>query len=84
MVLTIIDPNLERFLQPIVSTANIGQLAVDLLIASFSLQRIAVFDPTYFVPVVGAREDGLEGITTALEREPLCYYHVLCTWTYGV
>ncbi|KIM45204.1 hypothetical protein M413DRAFT_441885 [Hebeloma cylindrosporum] len=52
---------------PVVSTANVAQLAVDLIIASFSLQRVAVFDSSFLVPVVGAREDDQKGITTPLE-----------------
>ncbi|THH19976.1 hypothetical protein EW146_g1293 [Bondarzewia mesenterica] len=52
---------------PIVSTANVSQLAVDLLIASLSLRCIGAFDPQYLVPVVGAREDGEKGVTTPLE-----------------
>ncbi|GJJ06210.1 hypothetical protein Clacol_000399 [Clathrus columnatus] len=53
---------------PIVSVANVPQLAADILIATFSLSRIAVFDPKYHVPVVGARElsDHL-GVTTPCE-----------------
>lgn len=58
-----------KSLQPVVSTANIGQLAVDLLITNLSLEKIGDFDPKYFVPVVGAREDGRYGITTPMERE---------------
>jgi predicted ATP-grasp superfamily ATP-dependent carboligase len=50
-----------------VSTANVGQLAVDLLIASLRLERIGVFNPQYFIPVVGAREDACPGITTPYE-----------------
>lgn len=56
-----------RHSQPIVSTANVAQLAVDLLISSLSLQRMAVIDPAYFIPVVGPRDDGHIGITTPLE-----------------
>ncbi|TEB37415.1 hypothetical protein FA13DRAFT_1761747 [Coprinellus micaceus] len=52
---------------PIVSTANVAQLAADLLIATLSLKRIAILDPSYCIPVVGRREDGLGGITTPLE-----------------
>jgi len=52
---------------PVVSTANVGQLAADILIASWRLERIGVFDPQYFIPVVGAREDGRPGITTPYE-----------------
>jgi proteasome assembly chaperone 2 len=51
-----------------VSTANVGQLAADLLIASLTLDRIGTFDSRDLVPVIGAREDGGEGITTPLER----------------
>ena len=54
-----------------VSTANVTQLAVDLMIATLSLVRVAVLDPRYCVPVVGAREDGLNGITTPIECEHL-------------
>ncbi|KAF8160843.1 PAC2 family-domain-containing protein [Crassisporium funariophilum] len=57
----------KTILIPVVSTANVGQLAVDLIIASFSLTRVAILNPTYCVPVVGAREDGQKGITTPLE-----------------
>jgi proteasome assembly chaperone 2 len=53
--------------QPVVSTANIAQLAVDLLIASLSLRVIGVFDSRDLVPVVGGREDEGEGISTPLE-----------------
>ncbi|KAH9176311.1 PAC2 family-domain-containing protein [Lactarius sanguifluus] len=52
---------------PIVSIANIAQLAVDLLIASLSLRKIGIFDSRDLVPVIGGREDGEEGITTPLE-----------------
>ncbi|TFK23666.1 hypothetical protein FA15DRAFT_593721 [Coprinopsis marcescibilis] len=52
---------------PVVSTANVSQLAVDLISATFSLERIATLDPSHCIPVVGAREDGLPGITTPLE-----------------
>ncbi|KAF9784472.1 PAC2 family-domain-containing protein [Thelephora terrestris] len=52
---------------PVVSTANIGQLAVDLLISSLDLHRIGIFDPRDLVPVVAAREDDEPGITTPLE-----------------
>jgi hypothetical protein len=47
--------------------ANIAQLAVDLLIASLSLRKVGVFDSRDLVPVIGGREDGEAGITTALE-----------------
>jgi proteasome assembly chaperone 2 len=57
----------KSLIVPIVSTANVSQLAVDLLIASLSLKQIGIFDPKDIVPVVGGREDGLEGITTPLE-----------------
>ena len=57
------------FIKPVVSTANVGQLAVDLIIASLALERIAIFAPEYCVPAVGAREGGQQGITTPLERE---------------
>ncbi|KAI6040318.1 PAC2 family-domain-containing protein [Pisolithus marmoratus] len=53
--------------QPIVSVANVAQLTVDLITATFGLQRVGVFDPKYHVPVTGAREDGTPGITMPLE-----------------
>jgi hypothetical protein len=52
----------------VVSAANVGQLAVDLLIASLALERIGAFEPSDLVPVVGGREAGEEGITMPLER----------------
>ncbi|KAF5326326.1 hypothetical protein D9611_000028 [Ephemerocybe angulata] len=57
----------KTLIVPIVSTANVAQLAADLLIASLGLQQVAILDPSYCIPVVGGREDGLEGITTPLE-----------------
>lgn len=51
------------------STANIAQLAADLLIASLSLRAIGTFDSRDLVPVIGDREDGRQGVTTPLERE---------------
>jgi len=51
----------------VVSTANVAQLAVDLIITTLSLVRVAVLDSRYCIPVVGAREDGLNGITTPIE-----------------
>lgn len=56
--------------QPVVSAANVAQLAADLLIASLSLRLIGVFDSCDLVPVVGGRDDGEEGVSTPLEREP--------------
>ncbi|KAG6903065.1 hypothetical protein C0995_006252 [Termitomyces sp. Mi166 len=53
--------------QPVVSTANVSQLAADLLIASLSLKRMAIINPEFLVPVVGGREEGGEGITTPAE-----------------
>jgi PAC2 family len=55
--------------QPVVSTANIAQLAADLLISSLSLRAIGTFDSRDLVPVIGGREDGQQGITTPLECE---------------
>lgn len=51
-----------------VSAANVGQLAADLIISSLDLHRIGIFDPGDLVPVVGAREDDEPGVTTPLER----------------
>ncbi|KAL0956350.1 hypothetical protein HGRIS_002500 [Hohenbuehelia grisea] len=52
---------------PVVSCANVGQLAVDLLISSLELRVVGVFNARYFIPVVGRREDSEEGITTPFE-----------------
>lgn len=52
---------------PIVSAANVTQLAVDLLIPSFSLHPLGICDSKDLVPVVGGREDGQPGITTPIE-----------------
>jgi hypothetical protein len=52
-----------------VSTANIAQLAVDLLISSLSLRVLGVFDSRDLVPIVCGREDDVEGISTPLECE---------------
>jgi proteasome assembly chaperone 2 len=60
-----------------VSTANVSQLAVDLVITSLALERVGVIDPTYFVPVAGGREDSEPGITTALERMSDRHFHFL-------
>ncbi|KAF7315469.1 Proteasome assembly chaperone 2 [Mycena indigotica] len=51
---------------PIVSTANVSQLAADLLIATLSLVPIGRFDSSYLVPALGARENG-PGVSTPLE-----------------
>ncbi|KAF7428291.1 hypothetical protein PC9H_007512 [Pleurotus ostreatus] len=57
----------KNLLIPVVSTANLPQLAADILIASLSLQLVGIFDPQYFIPAVGARDEGQEGITTPFE-----------------
>ncbi|KAF5370560.1 hypothetical protein D9758_001882 [Tetrapyrgos nigripes] len=57
----------KTLIVPIVSTANVAQLAVDLLIASLGLHRLAVVDSRYSIPVVGGRENGEPGITTPSE-----------------
>ncbi|KAH8828255.1 PAC2 family-domain-containing protein [Flagelloscypha sp. PMI_526] len=49
---------------PIVSVANVSQLAVDLLIASLDLTREAIVDPTFFIPATSSSADG---IVTPLE-----------------
>ncbi|KAJ3561830.1 hypothetical protein NP233_g9959 [Leucocoprinus birnbaumii] len=52
---------------PVVSTANVSQLAADLIIATLMLERVGVVDPSYFIPILGGREDNAPGVTTALE-----------------
>ncbi|KIM69806.1 hypothetical protein SCLCIDRAFT_13164 [Scleroderma citrinum Foug A] len=54
-------------LVPIVSVANVGQLAADLFISTLGLRRVGVFDPRHLVPVVGASEDGGSDLTLPLE-----------------
>jgi len=56
----------KTLIVPVVSTANVSQLAVDLLIVSLSLKQIGIFNSKDLVPVVGGREDE-EGLTTPLE-----------------
>ncbi|KAJ7702978.1 proteasome assembly chaperone 2 [Mycena rosella] len=56
----------KTLIVPVVSTANVSQLAADLLIASLSLERIGIFDSAFLVPVVGAQEQGA-GVSTPLE-----------------
>ncbi|KAF8210515.1 PAC2 family-domain-containing protein [Mycena galopus ATCC 62051] len=56
----------KTLIVPVVSTANVSQLAADLLIASLSLGRIGIFDSAFLVPVVGSCEDGV-GVSTPLE-----------------
>ena len=65
------------------SVANVSQLAVDLLIASLSLRRIAIFNSEFFVPVVGGREDGDDGITMPLERTHSGYVKPSVLLTYS-
>ncbi|CAK5281792.1 unnamed protein product [Mycena citricolor] len=61
-----IDLKGKTLVLPVVSTANVAQLAVDLLIASLQLERIGIFDSLYLVPVVGSAESG-QGVCTPLE-----------------
>ncbi|KAF9644611.1 hypothetical protein BDM02DRAFT_3174403 [Thelephora ganbajun] len=63
------EGNLEGkiLIAPVVSTANVGQLAADLIISSLDLHRIGIFNPRDLVPVVGAREDDRPGVSTPLE-----------------
>lgn len=65
-----------------VSTANLPQLAVDLLIASLGLERVEMLDglSKNLIPVVGGREDEQIGLTTPLElfskrdgKYPYCF-----------
>lgn len=52
---------------PIVSTGNVSQLAIDLMVCTLGLERVGIVDCDYVVPVVGGREGGEGGITTPLE-----------------
>ncbi|KAK7005709.1 proteasome assembly chaperone 2 [Favolaschia claudopus] len=61
-----LKPAGKTLIVPVVSTANVAQLAADLLISSLSLERIGVFNSEFLVPVVGSCEDGV-GVSTPLE-----------------
>ncbi|KAF8317982.1 hypothetical protein DL93DRAFT_2076539 [Clavulina sp. PMI_390] len=54
---------------PIVSTANLPQLAVDILISSLGLERVAILSEQaqYLIPVAGMLDNNAPGITTPLE-----------------
>ena len=54
---------------PVVSIGNVGQLAVDLLIHGFGLERVGVMSGCGEVPVVGAREGSQQGVTVGVEGE---------------
>ncbi|KAJ7647118.1 PAC2 family-domain-containing protein [Roridomyces roridus] len=56
----------KTLIVPVVSTANVSQLAADLLVATLSLESIGIFDSSFLVPVVGSREEGV-GVCTSLE-----------------
>ncbi|KZT41428.1 hypothetical protein SISSUDRAFT_278921 [Sistotremastrum suecicum HHB10207 ss-3] len=74
---------------PVVSTANLPQLAVDLVISTLELRRVGFLDDSLLTPAVGTRENGDDGITTPLEvwgkevidivliqqRSPVLKYH---------
>lgn len=46
----------RKLIVPIVSVANLGQLAADLLICSLRLERIGFLDDALLVPAVGGRD----------------------------
>ncbi|KIK67171.1 hypothetical protein GYMLUDRAFT_854594 [Collybiopsis luxurians FD-317 M1] len=52
---------------PIISSANVAQLSVDLLVSSLGLARIAILDSSYFIPLIGSREHEEPGVTTPFE-----------------
>ncbi|KAH8119502.1 PAC2 family-domain-containing protein [Phellopilus nigrolimitatus] len=56
----------KTLIVPVVSIGNVPQLAVDLLITTFDLKQIGIFDSRDLVPVVGPREEG-PGVSTPLE-----------------
>ncbi|KAE9411227.1 hypothetical protein BT96DRAFT_869853 [Gymnopus androsaceus JB14] len=63
------NPNLsgKTLIIPMVSSAFVACLSVDLLISSLGLARIAVLDSRYFIPMVGSRDNEEYGITTPFE-----------------
>jgi proteasome assembly chaperone 2 len=70
--------NSKRLVAPVVSTANLGQLAADLLICTLNLERIGFLDDAYLVPAVGALDRSQDakrelegGISTSLECKHL-------------
>src|ERR1700742_2804327 len=67
----------RRLFVPVVSTANLAQLAADLLICTLNLERIGFLDDAYLIPAVGARDQSQDGfggsrggISTSLECKP--------------
>jgi len=62
-----VDFNGATLILPIVSSGNVAQLAVDLLISTLNWPRLGVFDSQHLVPFVAPREDGAAGITAPLE-----------------
>jgi hypothetical protein len=52
---------------PVVSTANVAQLAVDLLIHSLGLTRLAFLNDRYLVPAIGSGDNTSAGLTLPLE-----------------
>lgn len=56
------------------SAGNVSQLCADLLIHTLALRQIGIFDPSYYVPVVGG-QDGqtAASISTPMERMPNPY-----------
>ena len=69
---------LNSFLQPIVSSANVAQLAADLVIHSFQLRRVGFLSSRNHVPLVTpmdyvetAPQSSRQGLSTAVEGELL-------------
>jgi proteasome assembly chaperone 2 len=52
---------------PVVSIGNVPQLTMDLLISTLEFERVGFLDEENVVPVAGAREDGIDGVTVAVE-----------------
>lgn len=59
----------EFYLQPSLSTGNVGQLAIDAIIATFSLEKAGTLSSPYVVPMIGNDAIGVpKGVlVTALE-----------------
>ena len=58
------------FIKPVVSTANVGQLAVDLIIASLALERIAIFGVCHRNGAEVIREESASGQDQAQAEAP--------------
>lgn len=68
---------LMKLMQPALSIGNVGQLAMDLLVASLKAERIGYLDDPYVLPCVGNDAYGLiPNGELALPLEGMCLMNV--------